>query len=102
MSEVLQLPPSNLVINKPDLNNQTRNNNLNKYLINGFIVFIVLIVLYMCSCMCGNKHEEFNNSNMLEQQMYQEMTEENKQIYLELTDTGKQNMFVSWKKIKNL
>ena len=34
--------------------------------------------------------------------MYQEMTDENKKIYLELTEESKQNMFESWKKLKNL
>lgn len=67
-----------------------------------FAFIIVCTIIYIISCYCNNNNEGFNNNNMLEQQMFQEMTEENKQIYLELSEEGKIDMFNTWKKMKNL
>ena len=97
---------SNIIVDKQEQKTQLNKSNQPigiKYLIYGFLIFfIICLFLYGFIYIYGEKkHEGFNN-NVLEQQMYQEMTKENKQIYLELTNDAKQNMFESWKKMKSL
>ncbi len=60
------------------------------------IIFIILYSYYI-----PERTEGFTD-NLLEQQMFQGMTEENKEIYLELEEDKKQNMFNSWRNQQNL
>lgn len=85
----------------PIIENNTKNIT-NKHILIAIVSFCIVIVLIFIIYFSANKTESFSNNNMLEQQMFQEMTDENKQIYLELSEEGKHSMFKTWKKTKNL
>jgi len=67
-----------------------------------FIILIIFIIVISVIFCFTKQSEGFDNDNLSEQRMFQEMTDENKTIYLELSDDGKINMFNTWKKIKKL
>jgi hypothetical protein len=60
------------------------------------IVFIFLFILYIIISKLMNKNETFDNDNIAEQKMFQNMTHDNQNHYLEMTDEDKKNMLTSW------
>lgn len=83
---------SNFIIKKTE-EIKNKPNNIIVYSIIIAVFFIVLILSY------SNK-ETFTDNNKLEQQMFEEMTDDNRTIYIELPDKNKREIFLNWKNMK--
>ena len=98
---------ANLIITKPKLSASngikfSEKIDSSKFILSIVVFIVFILILCITYSFKNNKKDSFSNDNISEQQMFNEMTEENKQIYLELPDDAKLNMFNTWKRIKNL
>jgi uncharacterized protein YxeA len=81
-------------------NKESLNKSMGKNKIIAVVVFIFLVLIIISYLFFNqvNVIDGFTNNDVLEQKMFQKMTDSNKQIYLEMSDENKQKMFNNWKK----